>query len=419
AVDAIRRLRVGGHVVELRGRLVVHARPRLAAVEGHHRAAVVAVDHPQRVLRIDPQVVVVAVRDAHHLERLAAVAGPPGVDVQDPYRLRILRIGGDVVVIPGALTEVAVLGALRPRLAVVVAAIDRAVLGLDDRVHASAARRGRADADPAHHALWQAFGPGDLGPRVAAVVRAEDAAARTTGHELPGPADRLPEGRVDDPRVVRIQGEVDRARPIVPVEHALPGRAAVARAVDAALRVGAVRVPERRDVDGVRVAGMHADLADVARALEPQVRPGRARVGRAVHPVAVRHVAADAALAHPDVDHVRVALGDRDRADRRALEEPVRDVLPVVAAVAGLPHATAGRAEIEGVAGARVAGHGSHAPAAERAGLPPFELVEDAGGRAAARGAVRARRACRARTARGHDEVLPWPGLPREPSRSD
>src|SRR5207253_918907 len=62
-VDAIRRLRVGDHVIELGRRLVVDRRPALAAVLGDDRAAVVAVDDPIRIPRVDPEVVVIAVRD--------------------------------------------------------------------------------------------------------------------------------------------------------------------------------------------------------------------------------------------------------------------------------------------------------------------------------------------------------------------
>ena len=127
----------------------------------------------------------------------------------------------------------------------------------------------------------------DVGPGVAGVVRAEDAAPRPARHELVRTSHGFPDRRVEDPRIVGVHRDVDRARALVPVEHALPRLAAVARAEDAALGVGPMRVPERRDVDGVGILGMDAELADVARALEPEVRPGLARVGRAIHAVAV------------------------------------------------------------------------------------------------------------------------------------
>jgi hypothetical protein len=55
------------------------------------------------------------------------------------------------------------------------------------------------------------------------------------------------------------------------------------------------------------------------------VRPRLAGVGRLVDAVARHDVAADARLAHADVDEVRVRLRDGDRADRRALDLTVGD----------------------------------------------------------------------------------------------
>ena len=287
AVYPVRRAHVRGDVVELGRRLVVHAAPALTAVERHHASAVVALDHAVRVVGIDPEVVVVAVRDRHLHERLAAVIRSPRIDIEDPRGLGILRIRVDVVVIPGALTQVAVFGAALPVVATVVGAERRAVLGLDDHEHAPALRRRCGDADLAQQTLRKTARAADIGPGFAGVVRAEDAAARPTRDELVGTAHGLPDRRVEDARIVRVHRDVDGPGTLVAIEHALPRLAAVARAEHAALGVRSMRVPERRDVDGVGILGMDAELADVARALEPEVRPRLARIGRAVHAVAV------------------------------------------------------------------------------------------------------------------------------------
>ena len=118
-VDAIRRLVIRDHVIELGRRLVVDRRPALTAVERDDRAAVVPVDDPLRIVRVDPEIVMVAVRDRHLHERLAAIVRSPGVDVQHPRRLGILRIRVDVVVIPSTLPQVAVLAAALPVVAAV------------------------------------------------------------------------------------------------------------------------------------------------------------------------------------------------------------------------------------------------------------------------------------------------------------
>src|SRR5208282_5960779 len=62
AVDAVLKIVVGGDVVELRGGLVVLRGPVFAAVDADGGAAVVAVDHAIRVVGIDPESVMIAVR---------------------------------------------------------------------------------------------------------------------------------------------------------------------------------------------------------------------------------------------------------------------------------------------------------------------------------------------------------------------
>jgi hypothetical protein len=75
--------RVGDDVVELRGRLVVDRGPRAAAVERDVGAAVVALDHPARVVGRDPQVVVVAVRHRDRGEGLPPVERAVEAGVED------------------------------------------------------------------------------------------------------------------------------------------------------------------------------------------------------------------------------------------------------------------------------------------------------------------------------------------------
>src|SRR5262245_20153119 len=74
AVDAIRDRVVGYDTIELRRRLIHVRRPRGAAVDRNLGAAVVGNDHSLRLGRIDPQVMMVAVRRADLLITPAAVA---------------------------------------------------------------------------------------------------------------------------------------------------------------------------------------------------------------------------------------------------------------------------------------------------------------------------------------------------------
>src|SRR5690606_14751311 len=150
--------------------------PAYPVVEAHLRATVIAQDHAPVVVRVDPQVVGVAVLDGNRLEGLSGVDRAPEVDVQDVDGVGVLRVGVDVVVIPGALAQVAVLAAARPGRAVVVRAEHGAVLGLDDGPDAPRLRAGSGDADLADDlALRQARVASDLLPGVAAVGRLPEA----------------------------------------------------------------------------------------------------------------------------------------------------------------------------------------------------------------------------------------------------
>src|SRR5205823_413357 len=109
------------------------------------------------------------------------------------------------------------------------------------------------------------------------------------------------------------------------------------------------------------------------------VRPGSSAIHRLVHAVAVRRVAPDARLAHPDVDDGRIRWRDCDGADRSSVEETIGHVAPVETAVVRLPDATAGRPLVEGHLVDRITGDGDDATAARRAGHAPSQQVQISG----------------------------------------
>src|SRR5262249_39723911 len=131
AADVVRHAVVGVDVIELRdgrGRGV----PALAGVGRDVHAAVVAVDHPPRVGRVDPQVVVGAVvRAVHGAEGAAAVDALEQRDVRGPDDVSVLRIHGERGVVPGPLPQVVVCRGQPPALAAVVGAVEAALFGLD------------------------------------------------------------------------------------------------------------------------------------------------------------------------------------------------------------------------------------------------------------------------------------------------
>ena len=379
AVHSVWEPGIGGEVVELRGRLVVDRGPGVAAVERHAGAAVVALDHAVRVGRVDPQVVVVAVRGRHRGEGVAGVGGLPRLQVQHPHGVGVPRIGEHVVVVPGALAQLALGARHLPVGAAVLGTEQRTLLRLDDGPHPSRPGRGAGDADAALDALRQAGIVADLGPGVAAVGGLEDAASGPARLQDPGPADHLPQRRVQDARIGGVDAEVDGAGLCIAEQHPLPVGAAVAGAEHAALLVGPEGVAERGHVDQVRVPWMDANAADVAGVGQADVAPGRAAVGRPVDAVAVRDVHADARLAGAGVDDVGIGVGNRDRAHRGGPEVVVRDVLPVGAAVGGLPDAAGTAAEVERLRLRGIPGHRHHAAAAVRPDAAPLDRLEQFG----------------------------------------
>ena len=378
-VDPVGKLVVGGEVVELRRELVVDRRPGLAAVERHARPAVVALDHPLRVARVDPQLVVVAVRRGYPHEGLAPVRRLPHVQVQHVAGVRVLRVGVYVGVVPRPLQQVAVVVDVLPRIAAVVRPVQPPLLGLDDRPDPPRLGGRGSDADPPLGAFRQSLVAGDVGPGVAPVRRLVETAVRPAARELEGLPQRLPHGRVHDAGVRRVQRQVDCAGLVALVQHLLPRVAAVLRPEHPALLVGTECVAEGGHVHEIGVRGMDSDPRDVPRVLQAHVLPRLPSVGGPVHAVAVGHVAADAGLAGTGVDHVGVGLANGQRAHRRGVEIVVADGLPVGAAVGRLPDAAPDGAEVEDhwVAGVARGGHDTAAPRWTDA--PPPQGLHQAG----------------------------------------
>ena len=119
-IHAVREAVVGDHPVELRRGLVVVGAPGLSVRQGDLRPAVIGDGQVVGVLRVDPEVVRVPVRDPDPGEGLAPVDRPVRARVQGVDGIRVLRVGEDVNVVERPLGEVVGVGGLPPRLAGVV-----------------------------------------------------------------------------------------------------------------------------------------------------------------------------------------------------------------------------------------------------------------------------------------------------------
>ena len=328
------------HVVPLRGREVLVAPVGHARVDvvGDRAAAVVTVDHVERIVGIDPQVVVITVRVLADLrQRLAAVGRAEQRRVLHVDDVLVAGVAEHVRVVERALPNRARRVDHLPRRAGIVRHQQAAVLVLDQRIDAIRVGLGVGHANAADHAGRHAGVARDVGPGLAAVSGLVEAAAGTAARHLVLDSVRLPQCGVENIRVVGVDHDVHRAGPGVLEQRALPGLAAVAALEHAALFTGAVVEAEAGDVDDVGVGGMDANLGNGVGVLEADVGPFLATVHRLVDAVAGHDIAADARLAHADVNDVGVRLGDRDGANRRAGNLAVRDRRPVVAGVSGFP----------------------------------------------------------------------------------
>src|SRR6266498_5470513 len=158
-------------MVELRGELVIDGRPGVPTVERDAGTAVVPLDHALGVTRIDPQVVVVAVRCGNLEERSPTVDRFPALVVEDPHRVGVLWVSENMLVVPGTPLQVAVVTDQLPGRSTIVGPVEPAVLSLDSRPHAPRFRGRYSDPHPAFEALGKARVGGHFRPGIAAVGR--------------------------------------------------------------------------------------------------------------------------------------------------------------------------------------------------------------------------------------------------------
>ncbi len=378
-VDPVGELVVHLHRVELGGGLVVVGGPVFGVVHRDLPAAVVGHDHPVRVLRVDPEVVDVAVGHGDRLDRLPPVHRPVEPGVHGVEGVRVLRVGRQVNVVVRTLEETAVVVDEPEGLPPVVGAVEPA-LGLRRlHQHPDPVRVGRRDLDRGlpHGAGGQAAA--ELGPAVAAVLRLPDAALAAAGADDPRVALGLPGGGVEDPGIVRVHGQVHDAGAVGDEEDVLPALAPVGGPVDAPGGVVAEGVAQGGQVGHVRVLRMDLNVADLSSVLQPRELPAVAAVQGPVDAPARGDVAPDARRAGADVHHVRIGLRHGHGADGADVDLAVGDVRPVLARVVGLPDAAAGGARVPGVELGRVAGDRRGAAAPVGPDHPVIQTLEESG----------------------------------------
>ena len=359
AEHVVERLRVVERkLVELGDRHVREVPERPAVVEALVQPRVRPHEQVQRVLRVDPQRVVVAVFVARRLEVSEGRATVPrdlDEDVHLVHDVRIVRGGFDLLVVvrTGAAGDVRV--PPLPALTLVERPVEAAlvVVRLHGGVHDFGVRRGDGESDLSHIAARESGR--DPAPALAAVGGLVDAGVGAAGEVPPDLAPTFVRRRVDHVRVAGGELDVGDAGVLVDLQHEPPGVAAVGGLVDAALSARGPERPLRRHEDDVAVARVDEDLPDVLRGGEPDVLPRLPAVAAAVDAVPPADVAPAHVLSRAHPDHVRVVGVDRDVADR-VHGLVLEDRVPRHARVRRLPHAAGADRDVPRAAPVRMHG---------------------------------------------------------------
>jgi len=215
---------------------------------------------------------------------------------------------------------------------------------------------------------------GELIPGRAPVGGFEDAVGRATeSASFDEALLLLPEHRVDDVRIRRIDAHVIAAGVFVLIENFLEGLSAVGGAEYPALLVWPVRMAERGDEQAIGICWIDIDVGDHLAVAEPEVRPRFSRIGGLVDAVAGGEIGSNDSRAAAYIDDVRIGRGDCDCADRsRRLIVEERE--PVGAEVGRAPDSAVVEGDVKGVWLRRYAGDGTSSARPKRSNVPPMHL---------------------------------------------
>src|SRR3990172_2206896 len=147
AINVVGEIIVHRHPVKLGCGLVLFC-PAIAAVEGDVSPTVVTIDHSIRIVRSNPKVVIVSMRNANVGISLSSIIGFIEASVENVDRIDTFWISIDARVIPRALPQPTLIVDTRPRFAAILGAEHATVFGLDYRPNSI--RIGRRDRETAN-----------------------------------------------------------------------------------------------------------------------------------------------------------------------------------------------------------------------------------------------------------------------------
>ena len=129
-------------------------------------------------------------------------------------------------------------------------------------------------------------------PGRSAIGRTIKSAARTTAREIPRLTAHLVERGEQRVRIVRIENNIDRAGVFVLAQDLGPRLAAIGRAENSAIGIRPIGVPDGSHENDVRIIRMDDERADMASIFQADVVPIAAAIDGLINAIAVGDVAA-------------------------------------------------------------------------------------------------------------------------------
>ncbi len=305
-------------MVKLAEGQVIDKLPVLPSVAGNVQSPVIAVDDVLRIVRADPESVVVGVHPVvgqQHFEGLPAVFRSRHHRIQVVQPVFIFRIDENICVVKRPVADI-LRGHDLPVVSAVIGSVEGVFLfRLDEGVHDGGFGAGDSQADAAERAFGQALLVAEPGEAVAAVIAHIQAGAFAAGAEVPGGPGKLPHGHDQFVGMPRIDDHIGDAGAVVDVQHFLPVFPSVAAAVQSPVGGGAPGGSHGADPDRVGFIAVHDDAVYEPGIFEAGAAPGPAAVDAVVQAAAAVVRVARVALAGADPEFGGVVRVEGDGAD--------------------------------------------------------------------------------------------------------
>src|SRR5258708_8043573 len=214
-----------GHEMNPPAGLVLTPAPIPPAVARHHRALVASKNHPLRLIRINPQLMIIIAtrRSLDHRKGLPAIARTVQPCVRHIHRVRVFRVHAYFAKIPAAPPDPLVFRNTPPILASVVLPVQSASLCICNQINPPWITRRKRNPQPPQPFARQSM-PAQLLPMLPAVFRTIQSCPRPFRRRvnIPRRPPRLPQRSKNRLWISPFKFKVDTARLFVIEQHPVP-----------------------------------------------------------------------------------------------------------------------------------------------------------------------------------------------------